>query len=83
MPGIATAAHWTLSDEKLLVNFLHEHRSASGDGGNFKMASFQAAAAILEAARTTGGPKTAKTCQNKWIAVCSFSLTLVLFSQLL
>ena len=37
----AIAAQWTLSDEKLLVSFLDGHSSASGDGGNFKIASFQ------------------------------------------
>ncbi|KAN0141121.1 hypothetical protein V8E53_000877 [Lactarius tabidus] len=66
MPANPTATQWTLSDEKLLVSFLHEHRAASGDGGNFKMTTFQSAAAVLEAERTTGGLKTAKACQNKW-----------------
>ena len=76
----AIAAQWTLSDEKLLVSFLDGHSSASGDGGNFKIASFQVAAVILEAAWTTGGPKTAKTCQNKWVVVCPLHLT---FSSIL
>src|ERR1700677_94555 len=73
MPANLTAAQWmswTSSDEQVLVNFLHDHRAASGDGANFKMATFQAAAAILEAGCTTGGPKTAKACQNKWASVC-------------
>ncbi|KAH9172560.1 hypothetical protein EDB89DRAFT_1964914, partial [Lactarius sanguifluus] len=69
MPATPTTTQWTLSDEKLLVGFLHEHRAASGDGGNFKMATFQAAAAIVEAKRTIGGPKTMKACQNKWAAL--------------
>jgi hypothetical protein len=67
------AAQWTLSDEKHLVEYLHEHRAASGDGANFKIPTFQAAAAVVEASRTIGGPKTAKACQNKWAAVCTLS----------
>ena len=70
MPASPTAAQWTLSNEKLLVDFLHEHRAASGDGGNFKTATFQAAASVVEAKQTIGGPKTKKACQNKWAAVC-------------
>ena len=64
-----TSTQWTLSDEKLLVTFLHEHQAASGDGGNFKTATFQAAAVVLEAECTSGGLKTVKACQNKWASV--------------
>ena len=64
MPINLTAAQWVVTDEVLLVTFLQEHRAASGDGGNFKMATFQAAVTILKARHTTGGLKTAKTCQN-------------------
>jgi hypothetical protein len=73
MPANPTITKWTLSDEKLLVSFLHEHCAASGDGGNFKMATFQSAAAVLKAEHMSG-PKTAKACQNKWVSVCSFYL---------
>jgi hypothetical protein len=77
MPANPTATQWTLSDEKLLVSFLHEHCAASGDGGNFKMTTFQSAAAVLEAEHTTGGLKTVKACQNKWALVCLFYLILI------
>jgi hypothetical protein len=61
-----TAACWTAGDEVLLLNFLVDHASAAGDGGNFKMTTFTAAAAVVDSKRTKGGPKTAKACQNKW-----------------
>ena len=65
----STSTQWTLSDEKLLFTFLHEHWAASGDGGKFKTATFQAAAAVLEAEHTSREPKTVKACQNKWASV--------------
>ena len=42
-----SAASWTTQDEVNLLNFLVEHASAAGDGGNFKSATFQAAMAVL------------------------------------
>jgi hypothetical protein len=81
MPANFTAAQWTRSDERLLVDYLHGHRAASGDRGNFKMATFQAAATVVEAKCMIGGLKTAKACQNKWAVVCPHLLFLFLFSQ--
>ena len=46
-----TAAPWTMSDEVLLLNFIHEHCAALGDVGVTSrwLLSWQAAVAILEA----------------------------------
>ncbi|KAF8161619.1 hypothetical protein B0H34DRAFT_806797 [Crassisporium funariophilum] len=68
--AIDAAASWTGADELLLLNFLVQHASAAGDGGNFKMVTFTAAAAIVESERERGGVKTAKVCQNKWNQLC-------------
>ena len=77
-----TAAQWAVSDGVLLVTFLQEHHAALGDGGNFKMATFQAAVTILKVRNATGGLKTAKACQNKWASVCIyFPIILIVFSD--
>ena len=81
MPASAPTAQWTLSNEKHLVSYLHEHDSL--ETGNFKMATFQAAATVLKVAHTTGGPKTTKTCQTSGLLYVPCILLLVIFSQLL
>jgi hypothetical protein len=66
------AAKWTLADETALINFLYDHRSASGDSATFKRVTFNEAAPLLEAIQTDGGPKLGSGCLNKWAQVCSF-----------
>ena len=61
--------HWTVEDEVVLIDFLLLHAAAGGDGGNFKMVTFNAAAPVIDAKRAKGGPKTAKACQNKYNSV--------------
>ncbi|CDO78294.1 hypothetical protein BN946_scf184685.g3 [Trametes cinnabarina] len=58
-------AKWTLEDEKTFVNYLTDHLAEQGDG-NYKMSTFNAAAAVLEGMRAAGGPKTGTACKNKW-----------------
>ncbi|KAF8952273.1 hypothetical protein BDZ97DRAFT_1682107 [Flammula alnicola] len=60
------AAQWTTEDEVIFIDFLLLHAAAAGDGGNFKMVTFNAAAPVIEVKRVKGGPKTAKACQNKY-----------------
>ena len=64
-----SAASWTTQDEVDLLNFLAEHASAAGDGGNFKSATFQAATAVLNQNPVKGSVKTSKACANKYGAV--------------
>lgn len=64
-----SAASWTTQDEVNLLNFLAEHASAAGDGGNFKSATFQAAMAVLNQKPAKGCVKTWKACANKYGAV--------------
>lgn len=63
------AASWTAQDETRLLDFLIMHAASAGDGGNFKRATFTAAAVYVNEKRVRGGPKTAKSCQNKWTVV--------------
>ncbi|CDO71207.1 hypothetical protein BN946_scf184971.g2 [Trametes cinnabarina] len=61
-------AKWTLEDEKAFVGYLTDHVAERGDG-NYKMTTFNAAAAYLEGRRTAGGPKTGTGCKNKWARI--------------
>jgi hypothetical protein len=42
-------AQWNQKDENVLLDYLLEHKSEAGDGGNFKQAVFEAAAHLVEA----------------------------------
>jgi hypothetical protein len=81
MSNEASQAMWTTEDETTLLEFLFQHRASAGDGSSFKMTTFHGAVPVLEATRTKGGPKTAKSCQNKWAMVCR--LLFYLLSQFL
>ncbi|KAF9524882.1 hypothetical protein CPB83DRAFT_909648 [Crepidotus variabilis] len=59
-------ASWSDADKTLLLDFLRDHAAAAGDSDNFKMPTFTAAALLVEAKRTKGGPKTGKSCQNQY-----------------
>ncbi|EIW59829.1 uncharacterized protein TRAVEDRAFT_167386 [Trametes versicolor FP-101664 SS1] len=61
-------AKWTPEDEKAFVGYLADHVAERGDG-NYKMSTFNAAAAFLEERRTAGGPKTGTGCKNKWARI--------------
>jgi hypothetical protein len=62
-------AYWTEEDTTRLVQYLWEHRSECGDGGNFKNATLNAAAEHLEPHTTVGARKTAKHLRSKWQTV--------------
>jgi hypothetical protein len=65
----STRASWTQADETLFLEFLQDHSAESGDGLNFKGATWTAAATRLGALRTKGGVKTPLACKNKWNGV--------------
>lgn len=66
---MAPAAQWTRKEEAAFVDFLVAHRAEAGDGCNFKAATFQRAAQSIAPLLQRGGPKTAKSCGNKYCAV--------------
>ncbi|KXN92876.1 hypothetical protein AN958_07130 [Leucoagaricus sp. SymC.cos] len=61
-----TNTSWSSAEETALVDFLVDHKSAAGDGGNFKLATFQQAIAVVAAQGRSGKPKNVKSLQNKW-----------------
>lgn len=69
MAKAPTQAVWTQVDEETLIEYLFQHRAAAGDGSSFKITTFNGVVDLLEAMRTRGGHKTAKSIQNKWTMV--------------
>lgn len=60
------AASWTKEDERMFVEWLLEHVSEAGDGGNFKISTMRKAATHLNKHLTKGGLKTGESCKEKW-----------------
>jgi hypothetical protein len=57
-------AIWSSEETNALIDYLHENRSQAGDGGNFKTATFTAAAeAILPFLKN--GPKKTRQCAGR------------------
>ena len=56
----ANSAFWSNEDKRILVEYLFDHRSAIGEGGNWTKTTLSGAAAHLTSVVTPekGGPKT-------------------------
>ena len=80
-------ASWTLDDESTFIAYLLEHKVEGGDGGNFKIATWNAAVKKLNENVYKGGRKTGLGCKGKWAALSDgqvwFSPVLPEFSQTL
>ncbi|KAJ7587512.1 hypothetical protein C8J56DRAFT_890423 [Mycena floridula] len=63
---ISGKAHWSQDEELQFVHFLWDHFSEAGQGSNFKATTYNATSVFMEQRRTTGGPKTADACKNKY-----------------
>jgi len=59
-------AVWTTIETDKLLDYLHEHRSQWGDGGNFKDSTYNAAALALQPFLKSGRPKDVKSIKYKW-----------------
>ncbi|KAG6819327.1 hypothetical protein H0H93_012870 [Arthromyces matolae] len=59
-------ASWSPDDEKLLLQYLIEHKSEAGDGMSFKKPTFTGAAEKVNEIITKGGRKTPDSCKNKY-----------------
>jgi len=62
-------AQWNDEETKALVAYLLAHKSEMGDGGTYKMETFNAAANAIAMHHTLGPEKTGKRCKTKWRAV--------------
>src|SRR5262245_39537972 len=63
------SAQWDEGEVSALVNYLSEHRSEAGDGGNFKASTFNAAAEAIQPFHKLGPQKTSVMCKRKWQSV--------------
>ncbi|KAG1890614.1 uncharacterized protein F5891DRAFT_1197953 [Suillus fuscotomentosus] len=61
-------SHWTIDEERALIDYLSSNKSGAGDGLTFKMTTFQGAAEHIKKTFTHqhGGEKTADSCKTKW-----------------
>jgi hypothetical protein len=62
-------AQWVLPEETSFIQYLVDNFSEAGDGGNFKMPTFEAAAMHIAPLHQRGAAKTGKMCQTKYTAV--------------
>lgn len=62
-------AQWSPAEEKALLEYLVDHVSEAGNGGNFKMTTFEAAAMHIAHLLERGAVKTKKMCHGKYNAV--------------
>ncbi|KAJ6493692.1 hypothetical protein C8R47DRAFT_1269881 [Mycena vitilis] len=62
-------AVWLEPDEKVLLEYLGEHVSEGNENKAFKPVTFRRAAAEVNKIRTKGGPKTYKSCQQKYASL--------------
>ena len=60
---------WNEWETRELVQFFWEHGAESGDGGNFKPATYHAAAQHVAPHLTLGPAKAANNVKTKWTAV--------------
>ena len=56
---------WNAKEVKALVHYLHTHHAEAGNGGNFKTATFNAAADHLAPFWTAGATKVGQSIKNK------------------
>ena len=62
-------AQWNKEETKVLLTYLAEHKSEIGDGGMYKMVTFNAVASEIAKHYTSGPVKTGKMCKTKWRVV--------------
>lgn len=63
-------AYWNEDEIRNLIDYLYQQRSAVGEGGNFRMATYNAAAEHISSYHSQGPRKTGKMCKTKWVSVC-------------
>jgi hypothetical protein len=74
-------AVWSADETVALVDYLYEHRSQAGNGGNFKTATFTAAAEAISPLLKYGLEKTEKICRRKRSSVSDFYVLSVLITD--
>ena len=62
-------AQWNKAETKALMAYFLQHKSEIGEGGMFKMGTFNAAATEITKHHTSGPVKTGKKCKTKWQTV--------------
>ncbi|KAF9071249.1 hypothetical protein BDP27DRAFT_1163163, partial [Rhodocollybia butyracea] len=64
-------AKWLDPDKERLVNYVYDHCSELGEGGNLTKQMVNGLAAhFVQPPPAQGGPKTASSCKTQWQKVC-------------
>ena len=63
------SVQWNEAENAALLDYLVEHKSEIGDGGMFKMGTFNAAAHVIAGHHTLSPVKTGSMCKTKWRTV--------------
>lgn len=71
-------AVWSAEETIALIDYLYQRRSQADNGGNFKSATFTAAAEAISPLLKYGPEKTEKICRRKWSSVSDFYMLSVL-----
>ena len=62
-------AVWNDEETDTLLDYLIAHQGEAGDGHNFKLATFEKAAAAIAPFYKSGAKKNGKHCKTKWTSV--------------
>ncbi|PFH45664.1 hypothetical protein AMATHDRAFT_158264 [Amanita thiersii Skay4041] len=65
-------AVWTDKEKDVLVQYLFDHKSEAGDGGNFTTSFWTVVAAHLHPHLVKGSIKTSTVCKSKWTNVSRY-----------
>jgi hypothetical protein len=60
----STQAHWTVTDETELLEFLQDYILEGGDGVNFKTVTWTAAAKVVDENQTKGSTQECHSIQE-------------------
>jgi hypothetical protein len=71
---------WSAEEEERLIQFLLSKIASAADGGNFKQATWNAAAVEMAKFPTKGANKTSKACSSKYGRVSSSLFVLLCLS---
>jgi hypothetical protein len=65
-PSKRRRAVWSDQDERILLEYLIDHKAEAGDGCSFKQTTWQGVVKALEKVPSQGAPKDVNACTSKF-----------------
>ena len=75
-------AIWDEKETDCMMEYLHDHASEAGDGGNFKETAYQAAAAYIAPYCKSSLIKTSKHVKNKYKTISFININCSILIQI-